>query len=686
MKVVPSPHPVSAEGRPAEASVLGSRTRYWEYGASAASAEVTVVAVHGFRGDHHGLEAIVASLCARRPGLRVIAPDLPGFGESDPLTGHRHDIEGYGAWLSAFLDELGLRGTAVLLGHSFGTIVVSAALAAGLPTPQAVLINPIASPALSGPNAVGTRLAVFYYWLGARLPETPGFALLRWRVVTRGMSVTMAKTRDRALRRWIHNQHDLFFGAFASRDVVLEAFRASVGSDVSVYASRIPVPVHLIAAAKDDITPVADQHVLADLFPQATLTVLPDVGHLIHYEVPDAAAREVEGFLFGEEQSDGTSDAPGGSGAADDERVPRVVVDCRYLRADGRHDGISRYTAGVTAALARRMPLTVLVSDPRQLRLLPDVPWHRIPSPTSPLEPLVALRVNRTEPDVVFSPMQTMGTFGRRYPVVLTLHDLIYYRHRTPPAQFAWWLRLLWRVYHLAWWPQRLLLNRADAVVTVSETTKQLMRQHRLTRRPITVVPNAADTAREPLPARTEPARRSLVYMGAFIGYKNVNTLVRAAALLPGYELHLMSRLPEGERERLTALAPEARLVFHDGASDEEYREALLEATALVSASRDEGFGIPVVEAMSVGTPTVLSDIGIFREVGGEAALYADPDDPAAFAAAVRALEVPGEWARRSAAALERGRTYSWDASAEILGDLLLELARIRRSGAPRRR
>ena len=52
----------------------------------------------------------------------------------------------------------------------------------------------------------------------------------------------------------------------------------------------------------------------------------------------------------------------------------------------------------------------------------------------------------------------------------------------------------------LAWWPQRLLLNRADAVVTVSETTRALMLEHRLTRRAITVVPNAAER-----PAGVEP-------------------------------------------------------------------------------------------------------------------------------------------------------------------------------------
>ncbi|WP_210482006.1 glycosyltransferase family 1 protein [Naasia sp. SYSU D00948] len=371
------------------------------------------------------------------------------------------------------------------------------------------------------------------------------------------------------------------------------------------------------------------------------------------------------------------------------DRGPRVVVDCRYVRADGRHDGISRYSAELVTALARRMPLTMLISDPGQLNLLPDMPWHRVSPPTSPLEPLVARQVNRAEPDVVFSPMQTMGTLGRRYRLVLTLHDLIYYRHRTPPAQFSWWVRTLWRLYHLAWWPQRVLLNRAEAVVTVSETTKRLIAEHRLTRRPVVVVPNAAAPSPEPVPPRSGPARKTLVYMGTFLGYKNVETLVRAVALLPGYELHLMSRVRPDDRQRLESVAPGARLVFHNGASDEEYRRELLEATALVSASRDEGFGIPLVEAMNVGTPVVVSDIPIFREVGGDVALYADPDDPAAFADAIRRLEKPGEWAARSAASLERAAVYSWDASAEVLADLLLKLAAespLRRPRRPRRR
>jgi glycosyltransferase involved in cell wall biosynthesis len=347
----------------------------------------------------------------------------------------------------------------------------------------------------------------------------------------------------------------------------------------------------------------------------------------------------------------------------------KLVIDCRYVRTD-HHDGISRYTAGLVGALAQRHPLTMLISDERQLRLLPDLPRHRVSAPTGAAEPFVARQVNALAPDVVFSPMQTMGSWGRRYRLVLTVHDLIYYRHGTPPRDLPAPVRALWRAYHLAWWPQRLLLDRADAVVTVSRTTAAAIAEHRLTRRPVTVVPNAAD----PLPDGPVTPGRRLVYMGSFMPYKNVDTLVRAAALLPDHELHLMSRVPDRERARLTALAPSARLVFHDGASDAEYAAALRGATALVSASRDEGFGIPLVEAMSVGTPVVVSDIPVFREVAGATGAYAAPDDAAGFAAAVRALDDPAERAARGAAARARAAEYTWEGSAATLLALLTTL------------
>lgn len=352
----------------------------------------------------------------------------------------------------------------------------------------------------------------------------------------------------------------------------------------------------------------------------------------------------------------------------------RLVVDCRYVRVD-HHDGISRFTAGIVTELAKRHPLTMLISDHRQLDKLPALPWELVSGPTSLREPWVARQVRKLKPDVVFSPMQTMGSWGRDYGLVLTLHDLIYYENRTPPRDLPAFVRGLWRLYHLMWWPQRMLLNRADAVVTVSETSAGLIRKHRLTKRPLTVVQNAADEIGTPDLPRARPEGGRLVYMGSYMSYKGVDTLVQAVAQLPGHELHLMSRVRPEERRRLEQLAPQAKLVFHDGATDAEYADVLAGATALVTASKAEGFGIPLVEAMRLGTPVVVSDIPIFREIGGDAALYFPADDPAALAQAVGALSRPGEWERRSAASVDTAARFTWAASAERLLEVLRDVA-----------
>ena len=361
----------------------------------------------------------------------------------------------------------------------------------------------------------------------------------------------------------------------------------------------------------------------------------------------------------------------------------KIVIDCRYVRFP-RHDGISRFTAGLVDALRGQLAATesleLLISDERQLAMLPEgLPWHLVSGPTSPREPFVARQVNRVSPDVVFSPMQTMGALGRRYPLVLTLHDLIYYAHPTPPRDLPWPVRVGWRLYHLAWWPQRMLLNRADSVVTVSETTRALMVAKRLTTRSITVVPNAADRPATVAP-RTRPDSVELVYMGSFMPYKGVDTLVETLHRLPGARLHLLSRIRPAERERLEAAAPAGALVVHDGVSDDEYAELLDSATALVTASRDEGFGIPLVEAMGRGTPVVVSGIPIFREIGGETALYAAVGDADAFAARITELVAPGEWERRSAAAPTEAARFDWGRSAAVLLELLREQAASGRS------
>lgn len=374
-----------------------------------------------------------------------------------------------------------------------------------------------------------------------------------------------------------------------------------------------------------------------------------------------------------------------------------LLMDARYTRTDF-HDGISRYGASLIEAVHRvadptRVRVKMLISDERQLALLPaDVPWHRISGPTSAREPLVARQVRRLRPDVVFSPMQTMGSAGRDYGLILTLHDLIYYEHRTPPRNLPEPVRWLWRLYHLAYAPQRLLLDRADAVATVSRTTAELIARHRLTRRPVRVVSNAPQPVAAPRDPRSTPTRE-LLYMGSFMEYKDVESLLDAVPLLPGWTLHLLSRIGSDRRTALEEHLAAARVrrgetgaevVFHDGTDEGEYTRLLRRVTASVTLSRAEGFGLPVAEAQAHGTPVICSDLPIFREIAGWGTpawrgVPLDGDRGAALARRVHELEDPAEFVRASRASAEQAARFSWDDSARALLDLVEETARRRR-------
>jgi glycosyltransferase involved in cell wall biosynthesis len=93
----------------------------------------------------------------------------------------------------------------------------------------------------------------------------------------------------------------------------------------------------------------------------------------------------------------------------------------------------------------------------------------------------------------------------------------------------------------------------------------------------------------------------------------------------------------------------------------------LLSAFALVSASKDEGFGIPLVEAMQFGTPVVVSDLEIFKEVADSAGTYFDPSSPESFAKAVKSLGDKSQWQQKSVLSTKQASEFDWDKSAAAL-------------------
>ena len=268
-------------------SIAGSNTNYWLYPATTrdASQAETLVLVHGYRGDHHGLESFAGGLT----NYNVISPDLPGFGTSDPMK-VEHSLDSYSTWFKAFLEKLELKSPLVV-GHSFGTLVVSSTEAKLGLFSKIVLVNPVAGGRIVGISKVLLEFVKFYYWLAHVVPEFVGNKMTKTYLLVDSMSAYTTKTKDKELRKWIKQQHRSHFNSFANSQVVWEAYLASTENVVVPFLKEVHKPVLLVAAERDEITPVSAVYDLARTMDNAQVHEVKGCGHLVHYE---AAAEAVE--------------------------------------------------------------------------------------------------------------------------------------------------------------------------------------------------------------------------------------------------------------------------------------------------------------------------------------------------------------------------------------------------------
>lgn len=298
-------------------NVHGSRMRTWVYPAvKATSSTRTILAIHGFRGDHHGLRRVINAM----PEHTWVVPDLPGYGVSTPFgsspsfgnshsfgTSHvhddsqaRHTAHGFHAVIDALIDALELGPDTVLLGHSFGSVVTSTYMAAKPGRfARLILVNPISEPPLAGRHIVLTQATRLLYDLGTRVPARWRTAVLSSPALVDGATITMTTSPDRATREYVRHQHRAYMSGFASPEVLLETYESSVQTTVLDAAADVDAPTLLIAGAGDPLGTVASQTALEALFPNAELVMIPRVGHLIHYETPQTAAQAIREWLSG---------------------------------------------------------------------------------------------------------------------------------------------------------------------------------------------------------------------------------------------------------------------------------------------------------------------------------------------------------------------------------------------------
>lgn len=268
-----------------------SDSAVWRYPAAVPSKGVLLL-IHGFRGNHHGLEAIAGAL----PEHEIFIPDLPGFGASTALG--ISTLDAYANWLQSILEQMPTETH--LVSHSFGTQVAVAAIGKGVKPASLTLINPIIRRTFEQKD-LGSAMVKKFYAIADAMESDKAKQFLASKRVTRAMSVKLVKTKSRDLREWIHKQHNEHFSDFHSAAVAIETFEAASANMIQDSSALISVPTLMIGGARDELAPKSEQRKLAaELGAQLDkfrFVMLDEVGHLIHYEKPEVAASEIEGFL-----------------------------------------------------------------------------------------------------------------------------------------------------------------------------------------------------------------------------------------------------------------------------------------------------------------------------------------------------------------------------------------------------
>jgi glycosyltransferase involved in cell wall biosynthesis len=364
-----------------------------------------------------------------------------------------------------------------------------------------------------------------------------------------------------------------------------------------------------------------------------------------------------------------------------------IGIDCRYVRA--HPSGIGVYVE----EMARRIPV-----------LAPDnsfTLWrHREMTQIVPLTQNVTEQELLGEPnalwslqwpkrymsfdslDVYHAPHNTLPR-GVPCPSVVTLHDIGAIER--PDLEFTHWREWPRKLYYAS--AQRRALTKAARLITTTKAMAGAVAR---------VSPGAMDRLRViPLAAREvfhqqveeQPAIDLLGFdspyflvVGQFSPSKQQHLAVEAFARSSAC-LHKLVLLQRQTRKhpllRLAkALGVEKRVVWLSHVELRELASLFRRATALIQPSIYEGFGLPIIEAMSCGCPVIVSDLPALREIVASAGILVPPSDVRGFAGAMSRLSsCPGYQQELAAAAVERSRDFSWDQCARQTLEVYREAA-----------
>lgn len=351
----------------------------------------------------------------------------------------------------------------------------------------------------------------------------------------------------------------------------------------------------------------------------------------------------------------------------------RIGIDARLIG----ETGVGRYIRNLIAQLSAvdsKNDYVVFLTDasfhafvlpnPRWKKVHANIHWHTM------AEQIGMPRLLQKEKlDLVHIPYHNPPVlYGGR--MVVTIHDLTILHFSTGKATT---LPLpLYQLKRLGYWLELYMgLRKAAHIIAVSETTKREIIDHfHVPAKKITVTYEGVDAEMKKIPIGTKPLIRGpyFLYVGNAYPHKNVETLVRAFAkyrsdftgdkspklVLVGGDDFFYRRLKDAVR----VMGCTDDVIFYGAAKDSDLVNLYTYSRALVSPSFMEGFGLPALEALSLGCPVLASDIPIFHEILGESAAYFSPSDVTGLAELLVKVQSPS--GDKTLADIARVGLYSW--------------------------
>lgn len=361
---------------------------------------------------------------------------------------------------------------------------------------------------------------------------------------------------------------------------------------------------------------------------------------------------------------------------------PAVVFDGRYI--NDRYHGIGRYAFHLLGELATQLPaqrFTVLRDtsladtrfDWRGLLELGNIDVQEVAAAPFSLKEQASLA---RLPDLRRCNLYHTPYFALPWllsaPAVVTVHDCIFELDaRYMPRRWA-------RFYYGLLMARS--LSRSRAVFVPSEATAHDVRRfYKVPTHKLIVTPEAADATFRPIAdsallaevrARYDLPGSFVLAVGARRPHKNFGMLVRAVSGIPDANLVFAGNADERftDEAALEARALGRQVRFLGTVPEADLPALYNLAMAFACPSLVEGFGLPVLEAMACGTPVVCSDIEVFREVAGRAALIASPKSVGDWTAALDRVLTNGDLrAALSRLGTDRASLFTWRRTAEAV-------------------